>query len=236
MSVTCVFSVQDLVYRIKEHRIKQLVRIHSYHDQTVPHYVFFLDIIAMVPWDLFTLINETGGVRLLRLIRLAKLIRYQGVDIQKLYRSVMGHSIEDGSHFSNVLILFSIGAFISYATHWTACFWRVIPLFEHGQLSTYAATSSWLSVGGIEDDDSSFHVYTMALQWSAVTLLPMGTTNVVPSSSTEFFIASIVSVLGFLLLLFSSGVFFGPNIALLLRETHFPRLLGKLGANCLVNF
>ena len=149
---------------------------------------FGVDVVSIIPFDLFGSALENGALaqlrvlRLIRLLRLLKLLRVlRASRIISRWQAYFGFSFK-----TMALITFSITV-VTFA-HWMACLWALVGWQNQG--------FNWIR--GVEayagkhvDYESKLDVYALALYWSIYTLTSIGYGDVTAQTPTELWVCAL---------------------------------------------
>ena len=158
---------------------------------------FLIDLLSVLPFDVFGVTMNNASVsqlRMLRFIRLARLVKLMRVlrvgRIFKRWESTMN------VHYS-VLALAKFIGWMLMLSHWLACMWELTSLVEamtefHDDGSVIV---TWREASGIAELPPSER-YLKCVYWAAMTLSTIGYGDITPVTTEERLVVTLAMLLG----------------------------------------
>lgn len=148
---------------------------------------FWVDLVSIVPFDIFSLVIEGGGIflvylRVLRCFRLLRLFKLMKLLQSRQYSIVLGMSYTVKEMLKFLLIILMMA-------HLSACAWGLTGML------TYDDKDGWIWGYGIQDSDP-IEMYVAAFYWAIMTLGTMGYGDIVAANTTEMVVAIFVMLAG----------------------------------------
>jgi potassium voltage-gated channel Eag-related subfamily H protein 7 len=205
--VDLCFVVDMLIVFFMPHQVQTSdgIRWIVKHKDLAANYMktwFFIDLIAIFPFDIITVSSssDTSNLKVLRIIRCARLVK-----LIKLGKgsAVLKSFIRNNGIRNSTLQLLKFAVLIGCANHWLACLWMLVPKLEESKVdwvTKYYGVSKLDGVYGTltEDEDgnetdfvvdplyqSSMRMYVTCAYWAMMTLSTIGYGDVTPNTQME---------------------------------------------------
>jgi len=183
---------------------------------------FTVDFISVLPFDMVGMVVKNDDVtqlkalRVIRVIRLIKLLRILRVN-RVFKRWENQYSINYA-----VFGLYCYIVFVFAATHWFACFYRLIAFIEESSVSWVSANSS--------PSDGKSDVYIIGILWATQTISSIGYGDVGPQTTAERTFVTIFMFLGGVIFAFALGEICGAVTSLGKKESAYHVIVDDFNA------
>lgn len=179
----------------------------------------WIDIVSVLPFDMLGVvfdsdeINKFKGLRIVRLFRLAKLLR--------ILRAGRMFDRWESAVAVNYSML-TLGRFVFLTVivaHWLACAWHMIKVIEDTE-------ENWV-VGYLGSNHGlpTFEVYIVALYWAVMTMSTIGYGDVVAKTTAERVVATFGMFIGSSIFAYIVGAVTGTVATMGARKTAFYELM-----------
>lgn len=191
------------------------------HDLILKRYFkcwFWIDLASILPFDIMGVamdsdtINQFKGLRIVRLFRLAKLLRI-------LRAGRMFDRWESAIAINYSMLTLCKFLFLTViVAHWMACAWHMVKNIEDDPVN------NWVLKYGVGDLPVG-ELYIVALYWSVMTMSTIGYGDVTPATTAERVVATFGMFIGSSIFAYIVGAVTGTVATMGKRKTDFYELM-----------
>lgn len=186
---------------------------------------FWIDLIAVLPFDIIGVVSSSDDMNNLKALRIARLLR-----LFKLLRILRAGRMFDRWESSiainySVLTLCQFVALTIVVAHWLACLW-------HMTVSIEDKAVNWVTNYGDPADSegslSTAEVYVVALYWAVMTMSTIGYGDVTPVTTAERITATFGMFIGSSIFAYIVGAVTSTVASMGARQTEFYELMDSI--------
>lgn len=224
-----IFFISDMVlqfflmYRDEEKGV--LVKDQK---QIIRQYIrgwFWIDLVAVLPFDMVGVIASSDEMNNLKVLRIARLLRlFKLLRILKAGRMFERWETSYAINYS-VLTLVKFVALTVVVAHWLACLWHMTVNIENSE-------PNWVTNYGDPADEerelTTAEVYIVALYWAVMTMSTIGYGDVTPVTTAERITATFGMFIGSSIFAYIVGAVTSTVAQMGARQTKFYELMDSI--------
>jgi len=219
--IDCYFIVDMVLQCFLMYRDEEKGVTVKEHDLILKRYFkcwFWIDLASILPFDIMGVamdsdtINQFKGLRVVRLFRLAKLLRI-------LRAGRMFDRWESAIAINYSMLTLCKFLFLTViVAHWMACAWHMVKNIEDDKVN------NWVVKYGVQDLPVG-ELYIVALYWAVMTMSTIGYGDVTPATTAERVVATFGMFIGSSIFAYIVGAVTGTVATMGKRKTDFYELM-----------
>lgn len=224
-----VFFISDMVIQFflmyRDEEKGMLVKDHKMIIRSYTRGWFWIDLVAILPFDMVGVVASSDDMNNLKILRIARLLRlFKLLRILRAGRMFERWETSMAINYS-ILTLCKFVALTIVVAHWLACLW-------HMTVNIEAVPVNWVTNYGDpanpNEELSTAEVYIVALYWAVMTMSTIGYGDVTPVTTAERITATFGMFIGSSIFAYIVGAVTSTVAAMGLRQTQFYELMDSI--------